>query len=165
MMMTIYCLCINGLYMASVFAQMPNKCDNVVFKYLRNKKTMDNFNKEQFAKDIVLKRVLEKRISLRKAAKECDVHFSNLSRYERQEVEPTITHMLNICGWLDNDISKYLKTGNKEPEKQQSDDKTFAIYDVRNLACSDLQHKHYYFSTMRYTYCPHCGVLLEQACL
>jgi transcriptional regulator with XRE-family HTH domain len=91
---------------------------------------MDNFNKEMFAKDIVLKRVLEKRISLRKAAKEADVHFSNLSRYERQETEPTITHLLNICKWLNTDISKYLKTGNKEPKPQQSSNKTFAIYDV-----------------------------------
>jgi transcriptional regulator with XRE-family HTH domain len=66
------------------------------------------FNKEKFAKDIVLKRVLEKRISLRKAAKECDVHFSNLSRYERQEFEPTISHLINVCNWLGTKIEDYL---------------------------------------------------------
>ena len=69
------------------------------------------FDKRQFAKDIILKRMLDKRMPLRYAAEECGVHFSNLSRYERQENEPTIEHLLKICVWLKTDSNKYFIEG------------------------------------------------------
>jgi hypothetical protein len=29
------------------------------------------------------------------------------------------------------------------------------------LECNDILHKYYYYSTMKYKYCPYCGILLE----
>ena len=66
------------------------------------------FDSKEFAKAIVLKRVLEGRLSLRKCATLCGVNFSNLSRYERQEVEPTMTHFLQVCKWLEVEPTKFL---------------------------------------------------------
>lgn len=66
------------------------------------------FNRDKLAKDIILKRVYKERISLREAAKECGISFAMMSRYERQEFEPRIGHLISICEWLGTNINNYI---------------------------------------------------------
>ena len=66
------------------------------------------FNREKFSKDIILKRVHEERLSIRKCAKNLGVHFSSLSRYERQEIDPNLDNLFIICEWLGCDFKEYI---------------------------------------------------------
>ena len=66
------------------------------------------FNKEKFAKDLILKRMFDERTTLRNVGKQIGVSFAMISRYERQECEPRISHLILACEWLGTKIEDYL---------------------------------------------------------
>ncbi len=81
---------------------------------------MKNFKNYEFAKSIVLKRVLEERKSLAELGRELNISKSNLSRYERQEIIPQIDHLLTICDWLELPISNFInedKNGRRKEDE------------------------------------------------
>lgn len=64
------------------------------------------FNKEQLRKDIIEKRLINNRLSLRKAAEQINISASTLSRVERKS-ELEVDTLCKILKWLDSDVNKY----------------------------------------------------------
>jgi transcriptional regulator with XRE-family HTH domain len=75
-------------------------------KALQN--TYNYFDKKKFAKEIILKRLMDERFSIRELSRQIGIHFATLSRYERQEITPSIDHLLTICKWLEKPIDFFI---------------------------------------------------------
>lgn len=67
------------------------------------------FNHKQFAKDMMVKRLMEREIDLRTMAGETFVSFGTISRLEHGAT-PDLTTYAKICAWLKKPMETYLKT-------------------------------------------------------
>ena len=67
------------------------------------------FDIKQLRKDVITKRLIDNRITLRKLSIQIDVSIATLSRMERGYNKVDIDTLCKVLEWLDVDSSKYFK--------------------------------------------------------
>ncbi len=72
------------------------------------------FNIDKLRKDLITKRLIDRRLSLREAAKEIDVSAATISRVENNKL-PDVETFAKICLWLGTDAGSYFRV----PVKRQ----------------------------------------------
>ena len=67
------------------------------------------FNKDSFAKALVLERVWKRRITIGTMAGETGILTYKLTQYEQQLRKPNLDEVLILCEWLGIPIEKFIE--------------------------------------------------------
>jgi hypothetical protein len=69
---------------------------------------MKIFNRESFAKALILERVINRKITTWQVQEETGIYYSKLKLFEIQRKDPSVRDLLILCDWLDLPIDTFL---------------------------------------------------------